>query len=54
MGGYESECLLIAHAGILQGSPLPLILYCFYNANLVKSNISKKSGLLGFVDNFIA
>lgn len=49
-----SECSSIADAGIPQGSPLSPILYCFYNANLVESNISKKGGSLGFTDDFTA
>lgn len=54
VGGYVAECSPIAHAGIPQGSPLSPILYCFYNASLVESIISKKGGSLGFIDDFTA
>jgi hypothetical protein len=54
VGGHVSECSPIAQAGIPQGSPLSPILYCFYNANLVESKISKKGGSLGFIDDFTA
>lgn len=54
VGDHVSDRSPIAHAGIPQGSPISPILYCFYNANLVESRISKKGGPLGFIDDFTA
>jgi hypothetical protein len=37
-----------------QGSPLSLLLYVFYNADLVEWKIDRAGGALGFIDDFNA
>jgi hypothetical protein len=54
VGEYESEVSGIEYAGIPQGSPLSLLLYVFYNANLVEKKIDRRGGAIGFVDDFNA
>ena len=51
---YESEAKDIEYPGIPQGSPLSLLLYIFYNADLVERTIDEKGGTIGFVDDFNA
>jgi hypothetical protein len=47
VGEYESEVSEIEYAGIPQGSPLSLLLYVFYNANLVEKKIDSRGGAIG-------
>jgi hypothetical protein len=54
VGRYESEVSGIEYAGIPQGSLLSLLLYVFYNANLVEKKIDRRGGAIGFVDDFNA
>jgi hypothetical protein len=51
---YESEVSEIEYAGIPQGSLLSLLLYVFYNANLIEKKIDRRGGAIGFVDDFNA
>jgi len=51
---YESEVAEVEYAGIPQGSPLPPLLYVFYNADLVERSIDGQGGSIGFVDDFNA
>jgi hypothetical protein len=50
--GKESERLQV-NAGVLQGSPLSLILFLFYNADLLDlcRNLAARTTAIGFVDN---
>jgi hypothetical protein len=50
--GY-TQPLSMVHTGIPQGSPLSLILYLFYNANLLESlkNKGLYTSVTGFIDN---
>jgi hypothetical protein len=54
VGDYEPPISEIEHAGIPQGSPLSLILYIFYNANLVHGRVEKSEGSISFVDDCYA
>ena len=38
--------------GVPQGSSLSLIIYLFFNADLVEREIIKKEGLVAFIDNY--
>ncbi len=48
------EILDLLGAGLPQGSPLPLLSYILYNADLVEIPITVTEGGLGFVDDFSA
>jgi hypothetical protein len=52
VGSFESVVSLIKYAGIPQGSPLLLLLYVFYNADLVEWKIDRDGGAIGFIDDF--
>jgi hypothetical protein len=52
VGSFESVVSPIKYAGIPQGSPLSLLLYVFYNADLVEWKIDRDGGAISFVDDF--
>jgi hypothetical protein len=54
IGRYESEVAEIEYVGIPQGSLLLLLLYVFYNADLVERSIDSYRGSIGFVNDFNA
>lgn len=54
VNGTASVPTSLTAAGLPQGSPLSLLLFLFFNANLVKSVINKRKGAVAFVDNYSA
>lgn len=54
VNGYTSMPQLLEHPGLPQGSPLSLLLFLFFNADLVKSVINKNRGAIAFVDDYSA
>ncbi len=44
----------LAHAGLLQSSPLFPILYLFFNSDLICSVINKNKGVGAFIDDYTA
>ena len=52
LNGHESKTEELLFPGIPQGLPLSLILFLFYNANLVEQQISNVKGAVAFVDNY--
>ncbi len=44
----------LKQAGLPKGSPLSLILYLFFNFNLVQGVINKNKDSIAFIDNFTA
>ena len=49
---HESNIEELLFSGIPQGSPLSLILFLFYNADLVERQISNVKGAVAFVDDY--
>ncbi|KAI2669422.1 hypothetical protein LCP963914a_9931 [Penicillium roqueforti] len=49
---YHSEEMAVEHAGLPQGSPLSPVLFLFMNANLVDVPITKRTGVIAFVDDY--
>ena len=54
LNGCESEIKYLPSPGLPQGLPLSLILFLFYNANLVKKRIINREGAVAFIDNYTA
>ena len=50
--GVETEKSDIAFPGLPQGSPLSLIVYIFFNADLVAEPVHDKRGAMGFFDDY--
>jgi hypothetical protein len=50
----ESGIEALRNPGLPQGSPLSLILFLFYNADLVQQAINGKGGSITFMDNYTA
>jgi hypothetical protein len=54
VNGYHSPQKPLPQAGLPQGSPLPPILFLFFNADLVQTSISTTEGAIAFVDDYSA
>lgn len=54
VNGISTDIADLQHAGLPQGSPLSLILYILFNADLVRSKINKNRGAIAFIDNYLA
>jgi hypothetical protein len=54
INGQVSEAQNLPQAGLPQGSPLSLILFLFFNADLVQRQIDSQGGAVAFVDDFTA
>lgn len=54
INGQNSEVQNLPQAGLLQVSPLSLILFLFFNADLVQRRIDSHRGAIAFVDDFTA
>jgi hypothetical protein len=54
VNGYTSERRDLPQAGLLQGSPLSLVLFLFFNADLVQRKIDTKGGSIAFIDDYSA
>jgi hypothetical protein len=54
INGQLSEVQSLPQAGLPQGSPLSLILFLFFNADLVQRQIDSQGGAIAFVDDFTA
>jgi hypothetical protein len=52
--GHTSQQQPLPQAGLPQGSPLSLILFLFFNANLVQHRLSVNGGSMAFVDDYNA
>jgi hypothetical protein len=53
VNGEETAEASIEYPGLPQGSPLAPVLYIFFNAGLVDKEFDRKSGSIGFVDDYI-
>lgn len=51
---YNSEVVSLPQAGLSQGSPLSLVLFSFFNADLVQRQIDANGGAIAFVDDYTA
>ena len=51
---HESDVKELPFPGLPQGSPLSLVLFLFYNADLVERKILNREEAIAFVDNYIA
>jgi hypothetical protein len=54
INGQESEVCNLLQAGLPQSSPLSLILFFFFNVDLVQWQIDSQGGAIAFVDDFTA
>ncbi|KAJ0136483.1 Uncharacterized protein HZ326_20511 [Fusarium oxysporum f. sp. albedinis] len=54
INGQSSESRPLPQAGLPQGSPLPPILFLFFNADLVQTQIDRNGGAIVFVDDYTA
>ena len=54
VNGHTSEQCSLPQAGLPQGSPLSLVLFLFFNTDLVQHRLSKHIGSFAFVDNYNA
>ena len=54
LNGKELETKELPFPGLPQGSPLSLILFLFYNTNLVKRYITSSEGAIAFINNYTA
>ena len=54
INGQSFEVRNLPQAGLPQGSPLSLILFLFFNADLVQRRVDSRRGAIAFVDDFTA
>jgi hypothetical protein len=54
VNGYTSKQRELLQAGLPQGSPLSLILFLFFNADLVQHKIKAGRGSVAFMDDYTA
>ncbi|KAM5520369.1 reverse transcriptase [Fusarium oxysporum f. sp. phaseoli] len=54
INGQSSENRPLPQAGLPQGSPLSPILFLFFNADLVQTQIDRNGGAIAFVDDYTA
>ncbi|KAI7764320.1 hypothetical protein LZL87_014170 [Fusarium oxysporum] len=52
ISGQSSESRPLPQAGLLQGSPLSPMLFLFFNADLVQTQIDKNGRAIAFVDDY--
>lgn len=52
VNGFETEAMDVAFPGLPQGSPLSPVLYIFFNADLVDTDVDNRKGAIGFVDDY--
>ena len=52
LNGKELALKNLPFPRVPQGSPLSLIIYLFFNADLVEREITDAEGLVAFIDNY--
>jgi hypothetical protein len=49
---FQTEVTLLENAGLMQESLLSLILFRFFNSNLVEQSVNAHGGVSAFINNY--
>jgi hypothetical protein len=54
VNGHLSPRAALQQAGLPQGSPLSLMLFLFFNADLIQRRIDRNRGAIAFINDYTA